>query len=374
MRLIVVALLGIEISIIALASAASAATFPEGQPAQSGPYEAVPPHPAALGFLETFEVGPWVAHERLMMARGHLLDLRNGWPLTMTEGSNEIHDQPSLLQPRAERPVRVQPRAEQEALLQLPAEQEAPQPRAEQETLLQPPAEQETLIRPRAEQPALIHRRAGRPSRIQPRTAQDRPIHARAGRPSRVQPRAVQEETARERPQTPLQTVRKRPVRTGVAVMPEARPHVAHKRVRPDLSRVMPRQAAMHMSHRTASSWLKSAGLRTHSTGSCTSKHMHHCTSLDSVRAGTIARVIELKRESGCPIMVTGGTEEGHAAGHFSHGNGYKLDISHSACIDRHITKNHHKSGVRSDGAALYRSDTGTTFADESSHWDILFR
>jgi hypothetical protein len=128
------------------------------------------------------------------------------------------------------------------------------------------------------------------------------------------------------------------------------------------------------MSHTTATGWLKSAGLRTQSTGNCTSKHMRHCTSLDKVRTGTIARVIALKQQSRCPIMVTGGTESGHAPGHYSHGNGYKLDISHNRCIDRYITKNHRKAGVRSDGARLYRSRSGTTFADESDHWDILFR
>jgi hypothetical protein len=130
----------------------------------------------------------------------------------------------------------------------------------------------------------------------------------------------------------------------------------------------------MQMSHSLANDWLKSAGLQTKSTGNCTSKHMHHCTSLDQVRAGTIAKVIELKQKSGCPIMVTGGTERGHAPGVYSHGNGYKLDISHNACIDRHITKNHEKTGVRSDGAAIYKSGSGMTFFDESDHWDILFR
>jgi hypothetical protein len=130
----------------------------------------------------------------------------------------------------------------------------------------------------------------------------------------------------------------------------------------------------MHMSHALATDWLRSGGVRMKSTGNCSSKHVHHCTSLDSVRTGTIARMIELKRESGCPIMVTGGTEAGHAPGQYSHGNGYKIDISHNACVDRYITRYHAKAGVRSDGARLYRSGSGTVFANESDHWDILFR
>ncbi|MEW9550129.1 hypothetical protein [Nonomuraea sp. NPDC050783] len=171
------------------------------------------------------------------------------------------------------------------------------------------------------------------------------------------------------------------PIRTGVVRMPRFRPPIVHSRARVlgvharvDLTRVLPRQAAMRVSHVTADGWLRNAGLRTRSTGHCTSKRQHHCTSLDKVRTGTVARIIQLKRDSHCPIMVTGGTEEGHAPGRYSHGNGYKLDISHNTCIDRYITRNHRKAGVRGDGSRLYRSASGTTFADEVDHWDILFR
>jgi hypothetical protein len=195
-------------------------------------------------------------------------------------------------------------------------------------------------------------------------------------RPAHVWTSAVQEDsdiTVAEQPQTPVRRpeAATEPVRTGTATLTRK---AAHRRAQPDLARVMPRQAAMQLTNATATRWLKSSGLHTTSSGNCTSKHLHHCTSLDSVRTGTIARVIELKRVSHCPIMVTGGTEAGHAPGHYSHGNGYKLDITHNSCIDRYITKHHHKDGIRSDGAALYRSGSGITFADESSHWDILFR
>jgi hypothetical protein len=141
-----------------------------------------------------------------------------------------------------------------------------------------------------------------------------------------------------------------------------------------DLARVKPRYATVHMSHALAADWLRDEGLRTHSSGHCTNKQVYHCTSLEDVRTSTITRVIGIKRQSGCPVLVTGGTEAGHAPGPYSHGNGYKLDITHNPCIDRYITKNHEKSGTRGDGAALYRSPSGTVFADEVDHWDILFR
>ncbi|MEV1239303.1 hypothetical protein [Nonomuraea sp. NPDC049750] len=141
-----------------------------------------------------------------------------------------------------------------------------------------------------------------------------------------------------------------------------------------DLARVKPRYATVHMSHALAADWLRDEGLRTHSSGHCTSKQVYRCTSLEDVRTSTISRVIGIKRQSGCPVLVTGGTEAGHAPGPYSHGNGYKLDITHNPCIDRYITKNHDKSGIRGDGAALYRAPSGTVFADEVDHWDILFR
>lgn len=141
-----------------------------------------------------------------------------------------------------------------------------------------------------------------------------------------------------------------------------------------DLSRVIPRHATVRMSHAHAEHYLLGAGLRYKSTGHCTDRRVSTCTSLDTIRTGTIAQIIRLRHKSGCPIMVTGGTETGHAPGRYSHGKGYKLDISHNNCIDRYIHQHSSPRGVRGDGARLYRSPSGTLYADESDHWDILFR
>ncbi|MFG3441679.1 hypothetical protein ACGF0J_30925 [Nonomuraea sp. NPDC047897] len=141
-----------------------------------------------------------------------------------------------------------------------------------------------------------------------------------------------------------------------------------------DLARVEHRHATVRMSHAHAATYLLGAGLRYRSTGRCTDRHVPTCTSLDAVRTGTIARIIALKHASDCPIMVTGGTEVGHAPGRFSHGQGYKLDISHNACIDRYIAQHSEPDGVRGDGARLYRAPSGTIYADESDHWDIMFK
>ncbi|MEU8381123.1 hypothetical protein [Streptosporangium sp. NPDC048865] len=121
---------------------------------------------------------------------------------------------------------------------------------------------------------------------------------------------------------------------------------------------------------------LKAAGLRWTSSGKCANRQGRTCTSLEAVRATTVTSAIDLKRRSGCPIVVTGGTEVGHAPGPYSHYEGYKLDIKPNACVNRYITKNYPPQGVRGDGARLYgRSATsGPLFAREANHWDILFR
>ncbi|MCP2347444.1 hypothetical protein [Nonomuraea roseoviolacea] len=142
-----------------------------------------------------------------------------------------------------------------------------------------------------------------------------------------------------------------------------------------DLDQVRARNAPMvRMSHDLAAGFLEAAGMRYKSSGHCTDRRIFTCTSLDRVRTGTIDRIVDLKRESGCPITVTGGTEAGHAPGRYSHGAGYKLDISHNRCIDQYITDHYRQTRTRGDGSPLYRSDAGTIFADESDHWDILFR
>lgn len=142
---------------------------------------------------------------------------------------------------------------------------------------------------------------------------------------------------------------------------------------KPVLTRARPRQS-VRVSHTYAVNKLVGAGLRWKSSGRCIDRRLAFCTSLEAVRSATLNEVIALKRASGCPVMVTGGTEAGHAPGFYSHQHGYKLDITHNACVDRFITGRYPYRGIRRDGATLYKSPDGTVFADEIDHWDILFR
>jgi hypothetical protein len=119
---------------------------------------------------------------------------------------------------------------------------------------------------------------------------------------------------------------------------------------------------------------LRLNGISRRSNGHCSNRYRPVCTSLEGIRRGSIAGLIDFKRRSRCRIVVSGGTERGHAHGRFSHWNGYKIDVLPNRCVDRYITRRFRHIGTRGDGAALYRSRSGGIYANEGSHWDLLYR
>src|SRR5690349_3456227 len=82
-----------------------------------------------------------------------------------------------------------------------------------------------------------------------------------------------------------------------------------------------------------AESQFRAAGIGWTSSGGCTTRSNSTCTSFDGIRQATIDGAITLKRASGCGLLITGGTEVGHASGTYSHYNGYKLDFSRTTCL-----------------------------------------
>ncbi|XP_064594312.1 uncharacterized protein LOC135482143 [Liolophura sinensis] len=116
-------------------------------------------------------------------------------------------------------------------------------------------------------------------------------------------------------------------------------------------------------------------GISVWSSGGCHEKYNGHCTSFDGLQLVSLSGVLKFKQTSGCAITITGGTEVGHASGSYSHGNGYKLDISDTSCVTNYITGHYRHTGSRSDGAALYADPHGNVFAHESwlHHWDITW-
>ncbi|MCB9818628.1 TrbC/VirB2 family protein [Candidatus Nomurabacteria bacterium] len=100
-------------------------------------------------------------------------------------------------------------------------------------------------------------------------------------------------------------------------------------------------------------------------------------TQLGGMNQETISEAIRLRQTCNCSVIVTGGTESGHAGGTYSHGSGYKIDLDDTAALTSHIKNNYTRSGTRSgDGAILYTdpSRPGVEYALEGDHWDITVR
>ncbi|MCW2865516.1 MAG: hypothetical protein JWP48_7224 [Actinoallomurus sp.] len=125
--------------------------------------------------------------------------------------------------------------------------------------------------------------------------------------------------------------------------------------------------------HAEAGSFLRAAGLRWISSGHCTRRTNPHCTSFDGLRPATLDGVLRLREASRCGLVISGGTERGHARSEFSHGRGYKLDILPNRCLNRFVRHSYQRIHTRGDGAALYRAAGRSLFAREPSHWDITF-
>jgi hypothetical protein len=130
---------------------------------------------------------------------------------------------------------------------------------------------------------------------------------------------------------------------------------------------------AVRLRQHIAQSTLHLNGITLRSNGHCTNRRNSNCTSLDGIRRTSIEGLVAFRRQSRCRIIVSGGTEAGHARGHYSHWNGYKIDVLPNHCVNRHI-KRFRPAGVRGDGAELYRSRARALYADEGSHWDVTFK
>jgi hypothetical protein len=122
-----------------------------------------------------------------------------------------------------------------------------------------------------------------------------------------------------------------------------------------------------------AESAFRSAGITWSSSGGCTDPGNPTCTSFSGLRQATVDGGVTLKHASGCALNITGGTEAGHAAGTYSHANGYKLDFSRWSCLTSWIHGTYTYIGLRGDGAPMYRAASGNIYADEGNHWDVTF-
>lgn len=103
------------------------------------------------------------------------------------------------------------------------------------------------------------------------------------------------------------------------------------------------------------------------------------CTNVGGMQQATIQQLIALNRSCNgkCGIIVTGGSEPGHADGAYSHGNGYKIDMGLGTSLDSIIGQQKYYSGQRTgDGPGPgYTDKCGQNqYVKESAppHWDIV--
>jgi len=122
------------------------------------------------------------------------------------------------------------------------------------------------------------------------------------------------------------------------------------------------------LSHSQAAGQLRAARITWSSSGGCSDRNRPNCTSFTRIKSGTIKGVISFRKASRCAVHITGGTETGHAAGTYSHWNGYKVDISPTACVSNHIRRHY-----RSIGGGKWRSPAGNIYYNEGDHWDITY-
>ncbi|MBP6869196.1 MAG: hypothetical protein KBC16_03770 [Candidatus Pacebacteria bacterium] len=126
------------------------------------------------------------------------------------------------------------------------------------------------------------------------------------------------------------------------------------------------------LTHAQALAQLQAAGIGISSSGNCSDRTNSRCTSLDGIRADTVAQVVAVKNScSGCSVTVTGGTETGHSAGTYSHGTGYKIDLRVTTELDTYF-QGMTRSGSRG-GDPRYIDRCGNEYVKEGSprHWDI---
>lgn len=130
------------------------------------------------------------------------------------------------------------------------------------------------------------------------------------------------------------------------------------------------------LSDSQASARLTQAGISRTSSGHCTSRTNSHCTSYEQIRTVTVNGVIDFKKASRCAVTITGGTETGHSTNGFhTHGNGFKVDLAKSTCVNNYIKSHYTYIGKRGDGYSQWKAPSGNIYCDEANlnHWDVYY-
>jgi hypothetical protein len=73
-----------------------------------------------------------------------------------------------------------------------------------------------------------------------------------------------------------------------------------------------------------------------------------------------------------CNFVITGGSEDGHATGERSHGNGYKYDVRKTDGVNNYVQSDSFTDETNCSGRTGYRNkETGNCWYNEGDHWDV---
>ena len=100
----------------------------------------------------------------------------------------------------------------------------------------------------------------------------------------------------------------------------------------------------------------------------CADAQRENCTNVRCLPRTAIDRLRSLKRDSGCSIILTGGTEPGHQ----THGQCIAIvDLGLSSCLNSYITSR--ASGHRDVGYGIEYQLPDGRYVRESNHWHVIY-
>ena len=114
-------------------------------------------------------------------------------------------------------------------------------------------------------------------------------------------------------------------------------------------------------------------GILVVSNGNCADRTQTNCTSLDGLQPNAVSGALQMQESCGGCLVVTGGTEAGHAGGLYSHASGYKLDFQINDRLNNYI-QGWGTPVDRGDGPTYTNGNISCTRESSPPHWDCTYR
>lgn len=95
------------------------------------------------------------------------------------------------------------------------------------------------------------------------------------------------------------------------------------------------------------------------------------CTNLNNLGQAAITGLINLRQSCNCTVVVTGGTEGGHA----SHGPNLPIvDVRKNSSLNTYIANNGERTNASCGLASAPKFNlNGSTYVDEGNHWHVCY-